>query len=560
MSFKKDNSGQNDRQKSKWQQFWAEPGFAVAAIIVAALLILFILVPVVAVFLKSFGIGSGGFTLTYYEKFFSTKSYFLALKNSVAAGFISTIIILLFSIPFALYVSRTKSMISKAYRGIALLPLVAPPFIFSLALIILFGRRGVVSNIVNDLFGWEFSIYGFGGVVTAQVLGFFPIAYMMIESSLRSINANVEEASHDLGAGQSRTLRKITLPLASKAILKAGLLVFVMVLADFSNPLVIGGGVPFLASEAFALVTGRQNLEMAAVLGIFLIVPSLLVFLFQTYFIKDNDTTAISSTSGGGNLPLKKTIRALMFGVSTMMVIFISIMFLMVFAGAFTKLIGVDNSFTFIHFTNQSGWEYLYNSLLVSFFAAVLAAGLGILQGYLSARKNLPGKKFLEFIALFGLAVPGTVIGIGYILIFNGPPFFLTGTVLLLVLNMTFRKVGVGLEAGISKFSQIDISMEEASSDLGASRFYTFRKVVFPLVSPAFMVGFVYTFMTSMISVSSVIFLIAPGTNLASVYILNLASQSSIGRASSMSFILIMIVIVCMGLTKWIEKRSTSVL
>lgn len=544
--------------KKKWKQFWSEPGFAVTAIIVAALLILFILLPVLAVLLKSFGFGSGGFTLQYYENFFQTPSYFKALTNSISAGLISTLLIILISLPFALYVTRTTSLLSKAYRGIALLPLVAPPFIFSLALIILFGRRGFVSNILNDLFGLEFSIYGFWGVVTAQVLGYFPIAYMMIESSLRSINANIEDASHDLGAGQGRTIRKITLPLASTGILKAALLVFVMALADFSNPLIIGGGEPFLASEAFALVSGRQNLEMAAVLGIFLIIPSLLVFLYQTYFMRDQDITSIGGTSGSDNLALNPRIKSFVFGISSLMVIFIVTMFFMVSLGAFVKIIGVDNSFTLEHFTNRTGWKYLYNSLIVSFFAAILAAGLGMLQGYLTARKNIPLMKFFEFITLFGLAVPGTVIGIGYILIFNGPPFFLTGTVFLLVMNMTFRKIGVGLEAGISKLSQIDKTMEEASSDLGASPFYTLRKIVLPLLSPAFMVGFVYTFMTAMISVSSVIFLISPGTNLAAVYILNLANQASIGRASSMSFILILIVVACMGLTKWIEKRSDT--
>lgn len=556
MTLENGKSGLTNHIKNKWKQFWSEPGFATAAIIIATLLILFILAPVLAVFLKSLGIGSGGFTLQHYEKFFQTPAYFKALTNSVSAGLISTLLIILISLPFALYVTRTTSLLSKAYRGIALLPLVAPPFIFSLALIILFGRRGFVSNLLNDLFGLEVSIYGFWGVVTAQILGYFPIAYMMIESSLRSINASIEDASHDLGAGQGRTIRKITLPLASAGILKAGLLVFVMALADFSNPLIIGGGEPFLASEAFALVSGRQNLEMAAVLGIFLIIPSLLVFLYQTYFIGNQDTTSIGSASGSDNLALNSKIKAVVFTISSFMVLFIMIMFFMVSLGAFVKIIGVDNTFTLDHFTNRTGWKYLYNSLIVSFFAAILAAGLGVVQGYLTARKNIPAMKFLEFVTLFGLAVPGTVIGIGYILIFNGPPFFLTGTVLLLVMNMTFRKIGVGLEAGISKLNQIDVAMEEASSDLGGSPYYTFRKVVLPLLSPAFMVGFVYTFMTAMISVSSVIFLISPGTNLAAVYILNLANQASIGRASSMSFILILIVVACMGLTKWIEKRS----
>jgi iron(III) transport system permease protein len=532
-----------------------EPGFAVAAIIIAALLILFILVPVMAVLLRSFGVGTGELTFQYYAQFFQSSSYFRAFINSISAGLISTTIIIMISIPFALYVTRSTSKLSKVYRGIGLLPLVAPPFIFSLALIILFGRRGVVSDWINTMTGLEISIYGFWGVVIAQVLGYFPIAYMMIESSLRSINPSVENASQDLGASQGKTMRAVTLPLAGTAIFKASLIVFVMALADFSNPLIIGGGQSFLASDAFLLVTGQQNLEMAAVLGVFLIIPSLLVFLFQTYLLKDHETASTNHSSADNN-PLNIKVKSFVFSISTLMAFFISLMFIMVILGAFVQIIGIDNTFTLSHFSDQSGWNFLWNSVVVSFFAALIAAGLGILQGYLTARKNIPAKKFLEFVALFGLAIPGTVMGIGYVLIFNGPPLFLTGTVLLLVLNMAFRKIGVGLEAGISNIQQIDKSMEEASSDLGAGPYRTFWKVVVPLLTPAFMAGFVYTFMTAMVSVSSVIFLISPGNNLAAAYILNLADQAAIGRASAMSFILIVIVLACMGLLKFIEKRS----
>ncbi|QQK79047.1 iron ABC transporter permease [Salicibibacter cibi] len=546
------------RFKSTWKRFFSEPGFAVAAIIVAALLIFFILLPLSAVLLRSFGVGAEGFTLEYYQQFFQHSSYFQALLNSVGVGIVTTSIVISISVPFALYVTRTKSTLSKAYRGLSLLPLVAPPFIFSLSLIILFGRRGVVTNYLNDMFGVEFSIYGFWGVVVAQVLGFFPVAYMMIETSLRSMNPSLEHASRDLGASQTRTLFKVSLPLASTSILKASLIVFVMALADFSNPLIIGGETSFLASDAYLLVTGQQNMEMAAVLGVFLIVPSLIVFLFQTYFIKDTDTTSISGSAGNQNASLNKGLQGITFGISTLMTFFIVIMFIMVVLGAFVQIIGVDNTFTLDHFSDQSGWGFIYTSVIVSLFAALLAAGLGLLQGYLTVRKNIPAKKFLEFVALFGLAVPGTVMGIGYVLIFNGPPFFLTGTVLLLVLNMAFRKIGVGLESGISKLQQIDPSMEEASADLGAKPTRTIRKIVMPLLSPAFMSGFVYTFMTAMVSVSSVIFLISPGTNLASAYILNLANQAALGRASAMSVIMIAIVLVCMAILKWLERRSNS--
>ncbi|QDI92335.1 iron ABC transporter permease [Salicibibacter halophilus] len=546
------------RFKLTWKRFWSEPGFAVAAIIVAALLILFILLPLAAVLLRSFGIGGEGFSFQYYQQFLQHSSYFQALLNSIGVGVVTTAIVISISIPFALYVTRTKSTLSKMYRALSLLPMVAPPFIFSLSLIILLGRRGVVTEHINNLFGVEFSIYGFWGVVVAQVLGFFPIAYMMIESSLRSINPSLEHASRDLGAGQARTIFKVSLPLASTGILKASLIVFVMALADFSNPLIIGGETSFLASDAYLLVTGQQNLEMAAVLGVFLIIPSLIVFLYQTYFIKDIETTSIDSSAGTSNVPLNKKIQGVTFGISTLMALFIAVMFIMVVLGAFVQIIGVNNTFTLDHFSDPSGWEFISTSLIVSFFAALLASVLGLLQGYLTVRKNIPAKKFLEFVALFGLAVPGTVMGIGYVLIFNGPPLFLTGTVLLLVLNMTFRKIGVGLESGISKLHQIDTSMEEASADLGAKPLHTLRKIVLPLLSPAFMSGFVYTFMTAMVSVSSVIFLVSPGTNLAATYILNLANQAAVGRASAMSVIMIAIVLICMAVLKWIERRNNA--
>lgn len=534
----------------------SEPGTLIVAAIVAALLFLFILLPVFVVFLRSFGIGAGQITLQYYVKFFQNANYFKALTNSVLVAIVSTVIILFISIPYALYVTRTNSVISKWYRNISLLPLVAPPFIFSLALIILLGRRGIVTQLIDDWFGWNFSIYGFWGVVTAQVLGFFPIAYMMIESSLRSMNPNLEHASRDLGANQTRTLFKVTLPLAETSILKAGLLVFVMALADFSNPIIIGGGEPFLASDAYLLIIGRQDLEMAAVIGVFLIVPSFLVFLYQTYILKDHDVMSIDGSAGMGNAPLNHKWQAFVFTISTVMTLFIVIMFLMVVLGAFVQIIGVNHELTLKHFSHQSNWDFMYNSVFVSLSAAFLAAGLGIVQGYLTVRKTFPGRRMMEFVSLFGLAVPGTVIGIGYILVFNGPPFFLTGTMWLITLNMAFRKIGVGLEAGISKLHQLDRAIEEASFDLGAGTFRTFRKIVFPLLSPAFMAGFVYTFMTSMVSVSSVIFLISPGTNLAAVYILNLANHAEIGRASAMSFVLIMIVLGCVVVLQWFERRS----
>lgn len=538
-----------------WKRFWSEPGFAILTIILALAILLLIVVPVLAVLLKSFGIGSETLTFDHYKEFFSSSSYLRALRNSVTSSIVTTIIVTVLSIVVALYVTRSQSYLSRFYSGVAFLPLVTPPFIFSLSLIILLGRNGLVTNLFYDWFGWDFSIYGFWGVVLSQVIGYFPMGYMLVEGTLRTMNSSLEHASRDLGSNQWGTLRKVTIPLAKSGIIKAALLVFVMAMADFSNPLIIGGKESFLASETYLAVVGQHNMELAAVMSVFLIIPSLIVFIFQTYFLKDTNLETISGESGGTNAPLSKSVKAVMVTVSTLFIIFILGMFVMVVLGAFVKIIGINNTFTLEHFKEQSDWGSLYTSVFVSFISAILAAVIGMLQGYLFARKPIPGKSVLEFLTLFGLAVPGTVMGIGYVLVFNGSPFFLTGTVTLLVLNMTFRKIGVGMENSISKMHQIDSTMEEASSDLGAGPYRTFLRIVAPLLTPSFVAGFVYTFMTAMVSISSVVFLIAPGTNLVAVYILNLAEQAKIGMASAMSFVLIVIVLACMGLLKFIEKR-----
>ncbi|MFC7745919.1 ABC transporter permease [Lentibacillus kimchii] len=538
-----------------WKNLWAEPGFAILTIILALAILLLIVVPVVAVLLKSFGIGSETLTFSHYKDFFSSSTYLGALRNSILSSIVTTTVVIFLSIVLALYVTRSRSLLSRFYGGVALLPLVTPPFIFSLSLIILLGRNGLITNLLSDWFGWDFSIYGFWGVVLAQIIGYFPMGYMLVESTLSSMNPSLEHASRDLGSSQWRTLRKVTLPLAKSGIIKAAMLVFVMAMADFSNPLIIGGSNAFLSSEMYLAVVGQHNMELAAVMGVFLIIPSLIIFIFQTYFLKDTNLETISGGSGESNAPLSKSVKGFMTTISTLFVLVILGMFVMVVLGAFVKIIGIDNSFTLDHFKDQSDWEPLYTSIIVSFISAILAAVIGMLQGYLFARKPIPGKSVLEFLTLFGLAVPGTVMGIGYVLIFNGPPFFLTGTVTLLVLNMTFRKIGVGMENSISKMHQIDSGMEEASSDLGAGPYRTFLRVVAPLLTPSFVAGFVYTFMTAMVSISSVVFLISPGTNLVAVQILNLAEQAKVGMASAISFVLIVIVLFCMGILKFLEKR-----
>jgi iron(III) transport system permease protein len=551
--------GPGQRLSARIRTLRQEPAFGLTAVAMGALVVVFILVPIAYVLVESVYVG-GELSLANWRAVPTTGRFRSAIYNSLLLGVFSTGLTVLFAVPLALYTTRHPGPLSRAFRVIALLPLVAPPFVFSLSLMLVAGRRGILTDMLRpglELLGFTNpGIFGLHGVVIAQMLGFFPVAYMLIESSLRSIDPSIEQAAHDLGANQFRTIRDVTLPLAQSGIAKAFLIVFVLVLADFSNPLLLGAGQPTLASEAFISLIGRGNREMAAVLGTILIIPGIAVFLAQRYWLGGSDDASISQTAGGANLPLNPQMRALVLAPSLLLSLGIVVLFGFLVTGAFVRVIGVNWTPTLDHFALGIGGPFLRNSFLVSLGAAVVASLLGVIQGYVLARRDVPAAAFQEFTSLFGLAVPGTVIGIGYILAFNQPPLALTGTLAILVINMAFRNIGVSMSGAIAKLEQVDPSFEEAARDLGAGSVRTFLTVGVPLLLPPLMAGFVYTFMTTMVTISSVIFLVSPGTQLAAVYIFSLADTGRLGQASAMTVLLIGIVLVALGLLRWLERRS----
>lgn len=536
-----------------------EPAFALTAVAMAALVVVFILVPVGLVLVQSLLVDNEP-SLANWADVATTARYRDAIVNSLVLGLGSTGLTLLFAIPLALYTTRHPGPLSRAFRVIALLPLVAPPFIFSISLALVGGRRGLLTDFLRpalDLVGFQDpAIFGLHGVMLAQMLGFFPVAYMLIESSLRSLDPALEHAARDLGASQGRALRDVTLPLARAGIAKAFLVVFVLVLADFSNPLLLGAGTPTLASEAYINLIGRGDVEMAAVLGTLLVIPGVAVFLAQRYWLGDSGDASVSQTAGGAPATLQPRLRALVLAPSLVFGAAVVALFGFLVTGGFVRAIGVNWEPTLEHFALDIGGPYILNSLLVSLGAAVAASVLGVIQGYVLARRDVPAGGLQEFTSLFGLAVPGTVIGIGYILAFNQPPLVLTGTLAILVVNMAFRNVGVSMSAAIAKLDQIDPSFEEAARDLGAGSIRTFLTVGVPLLLPPLMAGFVYTFMTTMVTISSVVFLVSPGTQLAAVYIFSLAESGRLGPASAMTVLLIVLVLVSLGVLRWLERRS----
>jgi len=494
-------------------------------------------------------------SLETYKDFFGSSLYWHSLRNSIILAVVSTTTIIIIAFCFSYLGLRGPRRFRGPLRVLSLVPLVAPPFIFSLSLILLGGRSGVITK----LFNLDFNLYGWPGVILAQVITFLPLGYLMIENVLRSLGTNVEDAAMDMGASDYDILFKITIPLSFPGILKAALLVFLMSIADFGNPMLISGNVHFLATDAYLYWISENNLEMAAVFCVFLIIPSMLMFVIHEFILKGKSFTTIG---GKPQLveerPISDKILYPMLVVVGPVSLLIVACFGMIFLGAFTKILMINNTFTLEHFSSPNGVRALITSLKFALSAACIAPLIGVTLAYIFIRKRVPFKRALEFLSLLGFAVPGTVMGVGYILAFNAPPIKLTGTFIIMIINEAFRNLSVSLEAGSSKLHQIDVAIEEAAFDMGASAMKTFFKIVFPLISSALLAGFIYTFMVGMIAVSAVIFLISPGNNLAALYILAVAEQGMLGMACAISIMLIAVVLMCLGALKLVARYTQT--
>jgi iron(III) transport system permease protein len=542
-------------QKNLWEKLKAFINAELVNIMAAILFLLlaiFLLYPIFAVLIKSIK-GPQGFTLSYYLKFFLKGYYFRSLLNTLALGFINTAVCLIAGFCLAYLTTRGPLYLRKPLKFISMMPLIAPPYLFAISLIILFGRNGILTK----AFGLSWSIYGFSGVVIAQTLAFIPLAYLMIENTLMSLNPNLEESAYDLGASEIRIIRTITIPLLAPGILKAGLLVFVMTIAEFGNAAILGGRTPFLAPDTYQMIIGEGDFEMGSVLSVILIIPCILIFFIHNYLLTGKKFTTIGGKPVASE-PRKMTglVKLPFLIISCLAGLVIIISFGVVLVASFTQLLGVKNEIVFSHILNFDSNRAIYNSIKVSLIAAFIGAIIGTLLAYVIVRGKFFGRNFIEMISLSGFALPGTVIGIGYLLAFNTPPFKLTGGIMILALNCVFRFLAVGVEAGISKLHQINIEIEEASSDLGANFMTTFYRIVLPIMFPAFIAGFIYTFMTTIVSLSAVVFLVSPGFELAAVKIFDAAVYGEIGVASATTMKLVAIVILCMVILNYLTKKT----
>ncbi|TNM59766.1 ABC transporter permease [Aliirhizobium smilacinae] len=481
------------------------------------------------------------------------RTLFLAILTAGAST--------LLGLAFALVATRTRFPFKKGLRLLTVLPIITPPFVIGLALTLLFGRAGVVTKTLAATFDIEPGrwLYGLTGIWIAQVLSFTPISFLVLIGVVEGVSPSMEEASQTLRADRWRTFWRVSLPLMKPGLANAFLIGFIESMADFGNPLVLGGSHGVLSTEIFFAVVGSQNdPSRAAVLAMILLFFTLSAFLAQRIWLAGkNFATVTGKGDSGAHIALPRPLSIGVHAVVIPWMIFTLVVYGMIIFGGFVKTWGLDNTLTLAHYakafsvTIRDGslvwtgvaWNSFWTTMEIALISAPLTAAVGLATAYVIVRQKFAGRNLFEFALMMSFAIPGTVIGISYIIAFNLPPLEMTGTALILVACFVFRNMPVGVRGGIAAMSQLDKSLDEASMTLRANSFRTIRRVILPLLRPAITAALVYSFVRAITSISAVVFLVSAQYNMATSYIVGLVENGEYGVAIAYSSMLIFVMI-----------------
>ena len=536
-----------------------EPVILIVILLLMAALVLFIIYPLCRVISMSF-ITEGKFSLAALQEIFTSRYMHQALLNSLLMGGTASILGVLAGFLFAFSINRTDMPLKKFFHRIAFIPIISPPFVAALAVIMLLGNNGLITW---NLLGLKnFSIFGFTGLLFAQVITFFPVAYLMLNGVLASANPVLEEAALNLGASRGNVFRKVTVPLALPGIAAALLILFVEILADFGNPMILAGSqFPVLSVQSYLQITGMGNLPGGSALALVLLVPSLILYVLQKYWLAGKQYITVSGKPAGSRSGIVSPLmKWMLFGLCLLVSSIIIMFYAVILWGALARVWGSDSTLTLKHFRYafSVSLKPIQDTLVMAGAATPVAGILGMSIAFLVVRRRFPGRRLMEFISLLGFAVPGIVIGIGYLFAFNEVPFLLTGTLLILLLNFIFRYIPVGIQSGMALLNQIDPAIEEAAAGLGADAFQVFCRITLPLIANAFSSGLLYTFVRVMTAVSAAVFLVSPGWNLLTVEILAQVESGRLGVAAALSIILISIILLVMLILSRLFTRPVS--
>lgn len=535
-----------------------DPVTLVLVIVVVAILVVLVVLPLFTVLVRAVSADGLGVLRSMLTSSVNRQIIVNTVVLGVVVGLTGTVVGFLFAYAQARLQFRGKRIL----HVIALIPIVSPPFAVATASITLFGRNGMISN---QLLGQPWNIYGLNGLWLVLSISFFPVAYMNLLGMLRSLDPAMDEAASSLGASKWHIFRTVTLPMLIPGFASSFLLLFVEAIADLANPLVLGGDYTVLASRAYIAITGEYNVAAGSAYSLVLLLPALTVFLVQRYWVAQRSSVAVTGKPSGqvqlhrgfwGRVPLLAVI-----GFITALIVTI---YGTVIVGGFVQILGINNTPTLAHYRyllSGIGNDAIIDTTLLALAAMPIAGVLGMLIAWLVVQRLRRGRGLMDFLGMLGLAVPGTVLGIGYAITFNTPQEVggvqllpalagggaVFGGAVAIVMVFVARSMPAGQRSGVAALQQIDPAIDEASTSLGASGLTTFRRVTLPLIRPAFLAGLTYAFARSMTTVSPIIFITTPHTRIMTSQILAEVDAGRFGNAFAFCTMLIAIVLIVMG-------------
>ena len=536
-----------------------DPILVSTIVVLVAFLTLFILYPLAILMVDSV-VSDQGITLDVFTRILAMPTFTRAITNTLKVGFAVGILSALAGLLFAyveVYVKLRTRFMTGLFR-------VSPPFVLSLSMIMMFGKKGLITRGLLGIY--DNNIYGFWGIFIVQTMTFFPVCYMMLKGLLKNIDPSLEEAARDMGASRWKVFTSVTLPLILPGLGNAFLVSFIESIADFANPMIIGGSYDTLATTIYLQITGAYDKQGAAAMAVILLSITLLMFVVQKFVLEAKSTSTLSGKATRARMLITdNSVRIPLSILCAAVALFVVAMYLCVPYGSFVRSWGSNYELTtkwFTQvFTKYHGLQAFSDSFMLSLIAAPITALLSMIISYLVVKRRFRFRGFIEAVSMLAMAVPGTVLGVGYIrgfssgIMHTGVLQGLYGTGIILIIVFVVRSLPTGTRSGISALRQIDKSIEESAYDMGADSFRVFMTVTLPLIKDSFLSGLVTAFVRSITAISAVILLVTPQFLLITVQINEFAGKGSYGMACAFATILIVITYGSVLLMNWAIKH-----
>ena len=534
------------------KKLMGDPILVTTIVVLITFLTLFILYPLAILLVDSF-VGDGGFSFNVFKRIFQMPTFTHAITNTLKVGFLVGILSTLVGLLFAyveVYV-RMGKFTGGLFKVVSMLPVVSPPFVLSLSMIMLFGKAGIITRFLLKIY--DNSVYGFWGIAIVQTLTFFPVCYMMLKGLLKNIDPSLEEAARDMGASRWKVFTSVTFPLLLPGLGNAFLVTFIESIADFANPMIIGGSYDTLATTIYLQITGAYDKAGAAAMAVVLLCITLAMFAVQKYYLERKTAATLTGKASRGRMLISdRSVRVPLTVLCSLVALFVIMMYICVPIGACFptwgyKFFPLTGKWFKLVFTRYHGFQAFRDSFILSLISAPITALLSMIISYLVVKRKFRSKGFIEAVSMLAMAVPGTVLGVGYIRGFSGGLFHsgflqgLYGTGLILIIVFVVRSLPTGTRSGISALRQIDKSIEESAYDMGADSFRVFMTVTLPLIKDSFLSGLVTAFVRSITAISAIILLVTPQFLLITVQINEFAEKGSYSLACAFATILIVI-------------------